>query len=268
MEIVTYRHEVNSGDLIASIPGMKHVFDSIGKPAVIYQRLNLPVEYYQNAQHPVKDQSGRQVAMNEKQWSMLKPLLLSQPYIHDCLEWRGQDVDIDLSKIHKGDVSTKGFGSINRWQFYTHPLLACDLSQAWITVSDNEKIREQVEGKVLLNFTSRYRNPMVTYFFLKEYGDSFVFAGTKEEHEVFCTENDLNIPYLEVENFLELAQAIKHCKFFLGCQSMQWNIAEAMKKLRIVEVCRSASNCIPNGAHGYDFLHEDALKIYMKKFMK
>lgn len=267
-EIVTYKHEVNSGDLIASLPGVKHVYDELGKKAIIFQRLNLPVEYYQNAKHPVKDKNGIQVAMNERQWEMLKPLLLSQAYIKDCIEWRGQDADIDFSKIHNGDYTTKGFGSINRWPFYVHPLLACDLSKPWLEVEDNEKIKQLVDGKILLNFTCRYRNPLVSYFFLKKWEDKLIFSGTKEEHEVFCGENDLNMPYLQVDNFLEVAQAVKHCKIFLGCQSMIWNIAEAMKKLRVLEVCKSASNCVPNGANGYDYLHQGAVEVYMNKFMK
>lgn len=257
----------NSGDLISALPGLKHIYDTQGKKAVIYQRMLVPAEYYQNAKHPIKDEKGTQVTMNYKQWEMLKPLLLSQDYIESCEVWEGQTVDVNLDLIREGEFSTMGFGSINRWQFYTHPYLACDLSKPWISVPRVPFNTDLVKDKVIVNFTSRYRNGLITYFFLKEHEEKLIFSGIKEEYETFCEDNKLNIPYLEVNDFLELTQYIDACKFILCNQSMQWNIAEAIKKLRILEVCRSASNCIPNGANGYDFLQQGALELYFKQFI-
>lgn len=266
MSIISYKHTANSGDLVASLPGLKHIYDTKGLKAIIYQRLNVPANYYEGAKHPVKTSEGVQVCMNEKQWGLLKPLLESQEYIERCEVWEGQNVDINLDKIREGDYSTLGYGSIARWQFYTHPYLACDLSKSWINAPRGEF--SLVKDKVILNFTSRYRNPLITYYFLKEWEDKLIFSGTREEHENFCKENKLNIPYLEVENFLELTQCLMACKFVLCNQSMIWNICDAIKKLRILEVCRSASNCIPNGADGYDFLQQGALELYFKQFIK
>ena len=268
MDIVTFKHSANSGDLIASLPGMQHIYKETGKKCKIYQRIGLKAHYYQGASHPVKDSAGFLVCMNEFQWNLLVPLLLSLPYVDSCEIWEGQNVDIDLDKIRSGDFSTMGFGSINRWQWYVHPLLACDLSKPWINVDDNDIIKERVSGKVIINLTERYRNPLITYFFLKKWEHKLIFSGTIDEYNSFCKENNLDIPYLNISNFLELSQAIKHCKFGLLGQSMIWNIFEAMKKLRILEVCRQASNCIPNGADGYDFLHQEALEIYFNKFIK
>jgi hypothetical protein len=267
-EIVTYKQNANSGDLVASMPGMQHVYRQLGKKAVIQQRLNVPASYYQGAIHPIRDSNDRQVTMNEKQWNMLKPLLEAQEYVERCEVWEGQPTDIDFDIIRSGTYTTLGFGSINRWPFYVHPLLACDLSVPWIDVPESPAMKILMEGNILCNFTCRYREPLITYYFLKEYEDRLIFAGTKEEHETFCEENKLSMPYLNVSNFLELAQAIKSCKFLLSNQSMQWNIAEGMKHMRVLEVCRSASNCIPNGPNGYDYLHQNAVEIYVKKFMK
>lgn len=267
-EIVTYKHSCNSGDLIASLPGLKNVYDTIGKKAKIFQRIGLKAFYYQGAKHPIVDSIGDQVCMNEKQFSLIKPLIESQEYIESIEPWEGQEVDISLDKIREGDLSTMGYGSINRWQFYTHPLLACDLSNPWISVPKLSNNIDWIKDKVIVNFTCRYRNAFITYFFLKEWEDKLIFAGTKDEHETFCRENKLNIPYLEVENFFELTQYLNACKFVLCNQSMIYNICEATKQLRILEVCKSASNCIPNGANGYDFLHQDAVEIYFKKFIK
>lgn len=262
-EIVSFKHNANSGDLLSLLPGLKHIYDTIGKKSVIYQRLNCPGDYFGQS-HPVKDDKGNQVTMNAKQWSMLKPLLESQEYIDHVEPWEGQEVDINLDLIREGAYSTMGYGSIHRWQWYTWPQLACDLSKPWLSIDAS---KWDLFDTVIVNFTSRWRNPAITYFFLKEWQDRLIFAGLPEEHKAFCSENKLDFPRLEVKNFLELAECLASCKFFIGGQSMAWNICEAIKKKRVMEVCRGASNCIPYGPDGYDYLHESAAKFYIKKFM-
>lgn len=265
-EIVTVKHSINSGDAIANLAGLQHIYNKIGKKSVFMQRLNLPGTYYSGCDHPVKE-NGVMVTMNKKQFSLLKPLIEAQPYIERVEIWEGQKADIDLDIIRSDDYSTMPFGDLARWTWYAHPLLACDLSERWLYVpalEDNHWIKD----KIIVNLTSRYRNPIISYFFLKKWQDKIVFAGTKEEHETFCKAYDLDIPYLEIKDFLQLAQFINECKFYLGNQSQGWWIADAQKKLRILEVCIEASNCPPHGANGYDFLHQGALEIYFKKFIR
>jgi hypothetical protein len=272
MEFVRYKHSINAGDLMSDLPGMKHVYEKIGKKAKIYQTLNRRVHYYQGAQHPIKNDEGQMVCMNQKQFDFLKPLLLSQEYIESFEPYEGQEIDIDLDIVQTDNYATGGFGSIHRWGWYVRPELACDLSKPWIALPPiDSPVNWQnliVEDHVLVNFTSRYRNPNISYSFLKEWESKLIFAGLKEERDVFCYQNGLDIPLLIVDNFLELAYAIRFCKFVLCNQSFVWNLAEAMKKLRIMEVCYSASNCIPNGPEGYDFLHQGAAEWYVRKYIK
>lgn len=265
METVKIFHIANAGDCIAAMAGIKHMYDTTGKKTIWIQRLNMPGEYYPGAIHPVKMDGNEnvQVTMNSTQFKLLKPLLESQPYIHHCEEFEGQKYDIWYDKFREGDFTTAPFGSLARWGFYTNPAFACDLSKSWIKVP---KVKGY-ENKVIVNFTQRYRNPMITYFFLKNYDSEIIFAGTKGEHELFCAQNKLDIPYLEIENFYQYAQILRSCRFFLGNQSMAWNICEAIKTPRILETFRSASNCIPIGEHAYDFLHQGALEFYFQKLM-
>jgi len=262
---VSYFHAVNSGDLISSLPGMKHVYETTGKKAVIYQRLGMACNYYEGAKHPVKDEKGIQVTMNKKQWDLLTPLLLSQDYVESCHVWEGETVDINLNKSREGDFTTMGYGMIQRWNWYCFPAMACDLSKPWLSVPEIKDFN--INEKVILNFTERYRNSLISYYFLKKYEDRLIFAGTKDEYKNFCLENNLQIPYLEINNFYELAQYIRSCKFFLGCQSMCWNIAEALKIPRLLEVCKSACNCIPVGDLAYDFLQQGALEFYFQRLI-
>lgn len=268
-ETVSYLHSVNSGDLISSLPGMKHVYDKLGKKAVIIQRLNMPGEYFGQA-HPVKSDTDEtiQVTMNSKQWSMLKPLLEYQPYVDHCEEFEGQHIDVDFDKIRSGAFSTMPHGSIHRWNWYAHPALACDLSIPWIEVPESKSMQAELSNKIIVNRTERYTNPLISFFFLKKWEGQLLFAGTEHEWESFNEQFKLNVHKLEVRDFLQLAQAIKYCKLFLGNQSFCYNIAEAMKTLRVLEVCRQAANCVPMGPLGYDYLQQGALEFYVEKFMK
>ncbi|MHA4791091.1 hypothetical protein, partial [Klebsiella pneumoniae] len=75
----------------------------------------------------------------------------------------------------------------------------------------------------------------------------------------------LNIPRLEITNFLELAYALKESRFMLGNQSMNWNLAESLKTPRILEVCQYAQNCQPLiGEDSYGFFHQVGLEYYFR----
>lgn len=274
MEVVKFKHTVNSGDLIAALAGIRHVHRSTKKKAVIYQRLDVPGDYYPGAYHPLQDENGVQVTMTQGQWNMLAPLLLAQPYIHEVDIWEGQDFDVDLHKVREQSISTNPHGSINRWTWYADPALACSLAQQWLFVEKSDKFftlsdrsETEIEDKILVNFTDRYRNPLITYYFLKKYEDRVIFLGTDREHYMFCNKNKLSIPRLVVEDFLELAQAINQCSFVLANQSMVWNIAEALKVPRVLEVCAPAANCVPVGENAYDFLHQGAAEFYVDRMV-
>ena len=247
----TYFHAVNSGDLIAALPGMREIYRKTGWKAIIYQRLNTPGRYYQGATHPLKDEHGNLVTMNKRMFNLIKPLIVAQDYVQDMLEWKGfpERCEYDLNRIHDGVDIHMPNGSIHRWHWYVYPDMACDLSERWIDVPAHKEFElickddedapfkqmvTTLSDRVLINFTERYRNPSVTYYFLRLFQDRCVFAGTEDEHKAFCTQWKLNLPYLRVYNFVELAQAIADCKFFLGNQSMCWNIAEGLKVPRML----------------------------------
>ena len=262
MEYVRYRHLVNSGDLVASLAGMKHVFETTGKKAIIMQQLNVAGHYYEGARHPLTH-DGVQVTMTSKQWNMLTPLLLSQEYIEDCEVWEGQPFDIDLNRIREGEYSTMPWGQIQRWCWYADPALACDLSKPWLMVPKLKGF----EGNIAINFTSRYRNAFISYFFMKPIQDRLLFFGTEEEHHTFCKQNKLVVKHHIVDNFYEMAVTINSCKFFIGCQSFAYNIVEATKLPRILEVCRTAPNCVPVGEHAYDVLHQGPMEFYVEQLI-
>ncbi len=190
---------------------------------------------------------------------MLIPLLKAQSYIEDATIWNGEHIDVNLNKIRETPMNQSA-GILSRWYFWVFPNLACDISKPYLEMPYLHY--DYAVGKILVNRTIRYHNPFVRYNFLKDYESDLLFTGTKQEHEIFCDRWALSIPYLEISNFYQLAQAIAQCRFLLGNQSMPMQIAEGLKTPRMVEVCQSCPNVIPIGGEGYDFVQQVGAEYY------
>lgn len=269
MNTLSYLHNCNVGDLTGALAGMRQAYQDYGKKAIIYQQLDVPGQYYEGAIHSVKDDHGVQVTMNRKMFDMMRPLLLAQEYVEDFIVWNVEEppkIDIDLTVIRgKVDVNIP-YGALPSWTLLAYPPMACDLSQPWITVPDGD---DDLEGVILINRTQRYLRPKIKYGFLKDYRDDILFIGTEKEHALFCNEHNLNLPRLEVDNFLDLAQVMKKCRFMVGNQSFPWNLANAMGVPRILEMCSFAPNCQPfYGPNNYGFLHQVPLQFYFDLLYK
>lgn len=278
MKTLTYLHNCNSGDLIGALAGIREIYRKYGKKAIICQLLDFPGHYMPGLIHSVKDAKGEQVTMNQKMFDMLRPLLLSQEYVEDFQVYVDQKIDIDLTIIRESVlcdednpdkapqvIAAKQFVNIPYmalpgWLMIAYPNMACDLSEPWIAVPDGDNGFPEY---ILVNRTERYQTKNIDYAFLKEYDNEILFTGTEKEHGIFCKEFKLDIPRLIVDDFLELAQALKSCRFMLGNQSFPWNLANAMGVPRILEMCAIAPNCQPNvGKDNYGFLHQVPLEYH------
>lgn len=267
---VRIKHSVNLGDIIACLAAVKKYWEVTGRKAIFYQTINQPAQYYPGAIHPTVDEQGTNVCVNDSMYAMIKPLVESQPYISKMEKYTGQQYDLDFDVIRGKTFVNLPHGSIQSWIMYAFPDLACDISKQWMEVPGDcpDYIKEQVYGKAVLNFTERYRNSLMDYFFLKSYSPELIFAGTEREHWIFCTKWNLDVPLLKVNNFLDYAHAIKNSRFLLSNQSLGWNIAEAIKHPRVLEVCQYAQNNLPfYGEHSYGFYHQVGLEYYVKKMM-
>lgn len=268
MDYITFKHSFNAGDLITVLPGIKHICEKNNKKAIVYQRLNLIADYGHNDMHPVTS-NGRMVCMDDKMFDMLRPLILKQEYIARFEVWSGQDVDFDFDKTrHNAQMPLPG-GDIHKWPSLIFPQLECELGQTWIDVPpNNEIVYNELNNLVCINLTERYRNPYVSYHFLREYKSRCMFLGTHDEWASFCKKWTLyGLSYANVNDFLHLAQIIKGCKFFLGNQSFCWHLADAMKVPRILEVCAQYPNTFPTGIDGYSFITQEALEFRFHKLL-
>ena len=233
--------------------------------------VNVAGGYYAGAVHPTLDENGVQVTMNNLMFDMVKPLVEAQPSIERFEKFEGQNIDVDLDVIRGRTQVNMPHGMLAAWPFYAFPDLSRDLSQPWLTVPDLKKksILKQVQGKVVVNFTERYRSQLVHYHFLKKYQNNLIFSGTDREHFLFMSKWGLNMPKLNIKNFLELAYALKNSIFLLGNQSMQWNICEAAKIPRLLEVCSYADNCQPwVGKDSEGYFYQEGLEYYFNEMFE
>lgn len=265
MKIISLLHSFPAGDLLSILPGLKQVAKDNDCKWVIYQRVNQPYGMhgaYLGAKYSILDEWGEPVMMNYQLFDALRPLLLAQDYICDFKEWCGQHIDFNFDLIRENPTTMPG-GCINRWPMYIWPDMATDLSLPWIDIP--YKIDQRVIGKILINRTERYNNILISYNFLKQYGDNVMFLGLPNEHEIFCKQNKLDIPRLEAGGYLEIATALYNCKLYIGGQSSIFQVAEAMKVPRVLEVCNSIPNVIGSGPGFYDFLTQKSLEYYVDR---
>lgn len=263
-KVKTFVHMGNAGDVIASLPSLKQFYIKTNVKPILYLYKNHPAEYYEKNIHPVKDENGQEVSLNKYMIDCLIPLIKAQYYIDDVLIYEKENIkkiDINLSAIRDTFVNCP-FGDIRRWYFYVFPDIACNLATQYIEVNDAAK--NYAKDKIIICRTARYTNINIKYDFLKGHENKILFAGTISEHLNFCNEWGLTIPYLVINNFLELAQALKQSKGLISNQTMIFQIAEGLKIPRVVELCSFAPNVIPIGEMAFDFYAQEGLESYFK----
>lgn len=262
------KHCCNPGDIIASLIACKKYHEITKRRIKYLQKVNRPAAYYPGAVHPTVDENGGNVTLNKRMFDLIKPLIESQEYIESFEEYDGQRVDIDFDAIRGRTFVNLPHGSIQSWLFYAFPDLEADISKPWIFLDpQRQQIEEVTKGKVLINFTERYRNNQINleYYFLREYAPDLIFAGTPGEHFKFCNQWGLNIPLLETKDFLEVAYAIRGSRFLFCNQSWMWNCATALGTPRVLEVCNYAQNCLPfYGDDNVGFFHQVGAGHYFR----
>jgi hypothetical protein len=238
---VHFKHFGLLGDIIYAIPAMKALAG--GKNIYLHLQVNQPSLYKRSMKH-----ANQGKILTEKNVAMLAPLLISQPGFAACDILSGQQVDYDLDEFRKYPFDYNS-NHICRWYFHMYGITA-DLGKPWLTVKPDERFRDTI----VISRSFRYRAPGISYDFLQAF-PHLCFVGMKEEYE------DLkrSIPALEykpIDNFLELAQVIAGCKFFIGNQSFPFALAEALKVHRALELYFECPNVIPEGALAYDFIYQ------------
>lgn len=263
----SYVHVGTIGDVWASLPAVRECCRLQNKKADFYLMKNIPGQYAQGITHPTRDEKGNMVTLNQEAIDKMIPLLESQPFINKAaVHEEGMDIDIDLTRITSEFVNMP-YHPLSYWYFYIYPDLFCDVSLPYIEVPDTDK-DFGVKGKIIIARTERYHNMQgaIDYSFIKEWEDECVFSGNMREYNNFCMTYDLNIPLLVVNNFLELAQAVKQAKGLISNQTQIFQLAEGLKTPRAVELCSGAPNVTVQGKNGYEYYRQYALELFFHTF--
>lgn len=276
-KLLTFKHGANAGDLIYSLWAVREACKRNDAKAVYMQWMNREAYYYEGAVHPTKH-DGKQVSFNSYMFNMIKPLIMSLPFIEDFVQWEQQRVVINLDRIRSINVNMP-YGDIRSWYGLAYPDMQCDLSERLIepsSILENALVKESfisqlddldISNSIIVNRTSRYRNPQISYSFINSRQGKVYFVGTYEEYSDFINEVPKAI-YLEVENFLHLAACIAVCKAFIGNQSFCFSLAEAMQTTRVLELCAFAPNVHIMGPNGRHFLDQQCFEILVDEVLE
>lgn len=256
-DILSVVHSGNIGDIIYSIPALLGALETTGKSKIDFHlRLDTPVSY--SGIHPLGN-----VLLNERYAVKLLPLLKRQPYINKVLLFKNHKVDINLDDFRKLPIRFQT-GVIPRWYFWLSPGSDYDLSKRWI-YSDNDL---SFSDKIIVSRTQRHRNQFISYSFLNKFAKNIVFAGVRQEWDLFKNECPGCAEWIEFEDLLKMANAFNSCKFFIGNQGMPYTLAESMKINRLLEANTDAPNNIPFTPNGKDALSQEGFEAWVKFFVK
>lgn len=263
IETTMFLHSGSIGDTWASLPAIRQHCVDTKKKAIIYLENGRNTWYYEGAVHPTVNDEGKMVMLNRSVIEMMIPLLKAQPFIQDAKEWEKEPIHIDLNQIRETYVGMPNF-CISRWYFYKWPDMSCDLTKKWLTVPDTET--NFAKDKIIITRTERYNHPDISYSFLQPFQKDILFCGTDLEYLIFQHRFNLfQIGRLKINNFLELAQALKQCKFHISNQTQAFQLSQGLKIPRIVELCKIAPNVIPIGKDAYDTMSQFGMEYSFSK---
>ncbi|TFF33701.1 hypothetical protein [Mucilaginibacter psychrotolerans] len=249
---IDFNHSGNAGDIIYALATLKRIHQIAGIPLNLYLKLNRPSTISPDLVHPLGN-----VMLNARMVQMLIPLIQSQPYINICDVNNNVKVDIDLD-FFRASIIPQDRGNIAHWCGYTTGITP-RLWQSWLTVDANKNYGDDI----VVARSERYRNSMIDYSFLSRY-DKIKFIGVESEFKDIQKAIP-HIQWVQVNDFLQMAQIIAGCKFFIGNQSFPYSLAEALKVKRILEVCVEVINVVPEGDVGYDFIFQEHFEALVQE---
>lgn len=252
-ETVRCKHGGPLGDLIYSIPAMIALAE--GKKIHLFLDVGAESLYTIEGQHYAGGKN-----FTAKAAEMIKVLILSQQEFSGCDIYEKQEIDYDMDLFRRFPFDFR-MGHIARWQFLVYGVTA-DLGKAWLKVEPDPAYSEEI----ILARSFRYRTPLLDYRFIGRF-ENLTFVGTVEEFEDMRSVIP-HIKYKPVKDFLELAQIIAGCRFFVGNQSFPFSLAEALKVKRALEVSYYCPNVIVEGKNGFDFCFQQQMEKVVETLEK
>jgi len=201
MSSITFKHSGQLGDIIYSLLTVKTLCGDSRK-AIFY------ISLYETIRMHWFDSIRIVYGMDKDSYNFIAPLIASQSYIEKVLVHNGERVnyDFDVSLFNYRAGIVKQTNIINYYDNIDYSKV-----DKWLTLP-------KIDGFPrfnILNRTRRYRNDILNY---AEVAKKFCFIGLRSEV-------DFDIPRIQVQNALQVADVLNHCHCFVGNQSLAYAIA-------------------------------------------
>lgn len=230
MSNYTFKHSGTLGDLIYSLPIVKHFGG--GKFYLHLNQVDWIGQYYYGAK-PNPFHQGR---MNSQDFEFMKSFMRAQEYIEDFLPLDPKTAEIthNLDKFrplfvgHPGnyvDIYAHAFGIVD-------PELRRHLREtSWLNTPNPRK----VEGRdICINRTTRWIPPELSNLWKDWKNQGFenraFFIGLPEEYAAFKAATGWDVPHQKTSTLLDVAEYIDGAEVFIGNQSMALSIAIGLGK--------------------------------------
>tara|TARA_R110000765_G_scaffold64044_5_gene124513 strand:+ start:1011 stop:1730 length:720 start_codon:yes stop_codon:yes gene_type:complete len=218
---ITYKHSGDMGDIIFSLPVIKHFGTGI---------LYLDPNGGEGCLTGAAPSRGK-TKLNSKTIELLKPLLESQYYIHEVREWKGEEVTYNLDKFREHIK----FNNLTHSHLEAFGLPLEMANFKWLEAP--EKIQLPEGKKTVISRSVRYQGNHFYWETLAEHlSDHSVFVGLPFDHKVWEYTFENEVEYMETPTLVELANVIGAADLFIGNQGLPHAIAEGMKKNLVNEV--------------------------------
>jgi len=224
-----YKHSVTFGDLIYSLPLVKHF--GAGRFYLHLDQINWIGQHYYNVPTPAPYHQGR---MTMEDFAYMKTFMESQSYITEFLVMdRSAEITHNLDRFrelfvkHPGnyvDTYAQTFGITDSG---TQQMLR---NTPWLTA----EARPQGDRTVIINRTQRWTPRILSgqWQQWKSEGveDASIFVGLPEEYQAFKQITGWDIPKLDTPTMLDLAELIAGSDLFIGNQSVALSLAIGLGK--------------------------------------
>ncbi len=235
------------GDCIYSLCAARDMAGRSGDKVRFLLACDVPAQYPSGFVHP----SGN-VLLSRRFADMLLPLLRRQSWIAEAGIWQGEAVDVDLDQFRQLPGQVLSGTGIARWWGLVHRCQVRSWEQ-WLEADPIEEWR----GWIVVNRTSRYRNPAIRYDCLKKY-DRVVFLGLETEWEAIRPQLGPKAVFRTGRDLLECAGIAAACWCFVGNASAVFSLCEATKRPRVLEVYPKMPNTTVIGpGPGFESLTQD-----------
>ena len=170
----------------------------------------------------------------------------------------GELINLDRFKVHRTPrergkcYSAEWYADMfKELSGYTAP----NFEAPWLS-----RVTPKLEAKLVVTCTTNYHDAdNIAWELLADYQEDILFLGFPKDYAYFTGRYGFRPTWKTCATALELAELISGSKLFIGNQSGNYAIAEAMKHPRVLEFCQAARVAGPVGPHGTTTLTREVL---------